>query len=48
VLLVLDLPQILLPAWAFNALISGLVCAATWHGLTILSLLWKSLRASKE
>jgi hypothetical protein len=44
----IDLPQLIVPAWLFNAAISGLVCATTWHVLTIVAQLRKQARSSEE
>jgi hypothetical protein len=43
-----ELPQITVPELLFNVLVSGLVCAATWHAVDIIAGVLKSIRAPRS
>jgi hypothetical protein len=45
---VIDLPQIILPSLLFHVVLSGLICAATWHALDIVLGLVKMVRTPRN
>jgi hypothetical protein len=45
---VIDLPQITVPSLLFHVVLSGLICAATWHTLNIGSELVKMVRTPRK
>jgi hypothetical protein len=45
---VIDLPQLSVPPLLFHIVLSGLICAATWHALDIVIGLVKMMRTPRN